>query len=125
MQPEFAANFRNTVSFDNVDLSLNMRHISAMEYENQANDPALIGETEGYGYHDFSKNASYRIFDLSGRYAVNENITLIGVITNVFDKQPPLTGAFIGITGFNSGNTYPSTYDTLGRRFNISAKMSF
>jgi iron complex outermembrane receptor protein len=125
MQPEFAANFRNTVSFDNVDVSLNMRHISGMEFENQADDPAFIGETQGYGYHDFSQNGSYSIFDLSGRYVVNENITLIGVITNVFDKQPPLTGAFIGITGFNSGNTYPSTYDTLGRRFNISAKMSF
>lgn len=29
-------------------------------------------------------------------------------------KKPPLVGSTIGATAFNSGNTYPSTYDALG-----------
>ena len=37
----------------------------------------------------------------------------------------PELGSTIGSTSFNSGNTYPSTYDTLGRRFAVSARMKF
>ena len=41
------------------------------------------------------------------------------------DKQPPIVGSSIGSTAFNSGNTYPSTYDALGRRFAASARIRF
>ena len=44
---------------------------------------------------------------------------------NLFDKDPPIVGATIGTTSFNSGNTYPSTYDALGRRYAVSARLRF
>jgi iron complex outermembrane receptor protein len=34
-------------------------------------------------------------------------------------------GNTIGSTSFNSGNVFPSTYDALGRRFGVAAKLSF
>ena len=44
---------------------------------------------------------------------------------NLFDKQPPIVGGEAGSTTFNSGNTFPSTYDALGRRFAASARIRF
>ena len=36
-----------------------------------------------------------------------------------------VVGNTIGSTTFNSGNIYPSTYDALGRRYAVSAKLKF
>jgi outer membrane receptor protein involved in Fe transport len=56
---------------------------------------------------------------------ITDNLTLTLTVQNLLDKQPPLTGATIGSTSFNSGNTFPSTYDVLGRRYAASVKVSF
>ncbi|WND01386.1 TonB-dependent receptor [Temperatibacter marinus] len=126
IQPEFSFNWRNTFTYDKFQASLLWRFISGAEYENRDSDTAFVGTPEDYrGEWDFNETPNYNIFDLTLRYYAMENVTLTGTISNLFDKHPPLTGAFIGATGFNSGNTYPSTYDTLGRRFNIAAKITF
>jgi outer membrane receptor protein involved in Fe transport len=65
------------------------------------------------------------VFDLSARYQITDNVSIRAVISNVFDEDPPLTGAFIGATGYNSGNTYPSTFDTLSRRYNLAINVKF
>jgi hypothetical protein len=31
----------------------------------------------------------------------------------------------VGSTAFNAGNTYPSNYDPLGRRFNVGVNLRF
>ena len=46
-------------------------------------------------------------------------------VRNIFDKQPPIVGNNAGTTAFNSGNTYPSTYDPLGRSFAAGARIKF
>lgn len=127
IQPEFTFNWRNTISYDKFDVSLNWRFISENEYEDRRTDLAFNGEPEGgvLGSWNFNRTKPYSLFDMTIRYNVMENLTLTGTISNLFDKTPPLTGSFIGATGFNSGNTYPSTFDTLGRRFNIQAKIKF
>jgi iron complex outermembrane receptor protein len=43
----------------------------------------------------------------------------------MFNNQPKVVGGSIGATSFNSGNVYPSTYDALGRRYAVSAKLKF
>lgn len=127
IQPEVTFNWRNTVSIDKVDVSVLWRFISGNEYEDRETDTAFVGVPEGgnLGEWDFNETDAYNLFDATVRYRMFENVTLTGTVANVFDKQAPLTGSFIGATGFNSGNTYPSTYDTLGRRFNIAAKVAF
>lgn len=128
IQPEFSFNWRNTVSFDAFDVSLNWRFISGNEYENAGDptDPVFSGVPEGLdSEHNFVETDPYHLFDLSVRYRIMENVTLTGTVSNLLDKNPPLTGSFIGSTGFNSGNTYPSTFDPLGRRFSIAAKVTF
>ena len=44
---------------------------------------------------------------------------------NLFNRKPPIVGNSAGPTTYNSGNTYPSTYDALGRRFSVSAHVKF
>ena len=61
---------------------------------------------------------NYNIFDLTGRFKINEKLTLRAGITNLFDKQPPVVGGTPGLT-------QAGTYDILGRSFYIGAKARF
>ena len=79
---------------------------------------ALSGQTVNFG-----KIPAYDYFDMSVRFNVNDHLTLTGTVSNLMDKAPPIVGASIGSTSFDSGNTYPSTYDALGRRFAVTARI--
>jgi outer membrane receptor protein involved in Fe transport len=56
---------------------------------------------------------------------VNEHFDLTFTVINLFDKKPPVVGNTAGTTSQNSGNTFPSTYDPLGRRFAAGARIKF
>ena len=68
---------------------------------------------------------SYDYFDLSGNLEVTKQFSLRGGISNLFDKKPPVVGNDYGGTTENSGNTYPATYDPLGRSFFVGATVRF
>ncbi len=74
---------------------------------------------------EFTQIDPFSYFDLSANIPVNENFTFSFLVENLLDKQPPFTGSFVGPTGFNAGNTFPSNYDTLGRRFTATAGLRF
>ena len=74
---------------------------------------------------DFGRFKAYDYFDLSTRVEVGSNLDFTLTVINLFDKAPPPVGGTIGSTAFNSGNTYPSTYDALGRRYAIGARLKF
>jgi iron complex outermembrane recepter protein len=142
IQPEFSWTQRTTLTFDNVDLSLLWRHISAVtrepdDVENGAG-PSYQGPVPGtqsslpgappvgfFGNRNFNFIEAYDYFDLSTRIGVGDNLTLTVTVANLFDKKPPLTGQDVGTSSFNSGNTYPSTYDALGRTFRVGARLRF
>lgn len=135
IQPKYSWTWRNTLSVDEVDVSFLWRHISAMQQEpddiiNGAG-PAFTGTLPaGFGSRsgstvDFGKISAYDWFDLTVRFNVTDNFTMSATVQNLLDKQPPIVGSSIGSTSFNSGNTYPSTYDALGRRFAVSARLKF
>ncbi|MDO6413299.1 TonB-dependent receptor [Sphingomonas sp. BIUV-7] len=132
LQPKFTFNQRTTLSFGPLDVSLLWRHISPMNVEpgnttfsgtisgNATSNGALAG-----GTYDFGHIKGYNYFDLSFRADVTENLDLTLTVANLLDKDPPIVGATIGSTSFNSGNTYPSTYDALGRRILVGARLKF
>jgi iron complex outermembrane recepter protein len=64
-------------------------------------------------------------FDLFTSYDVTDNFKFRFGVNNLFDKQPPIVGNDYGGTTENSGNTYPATYDTLGRSFFVGANVKF
>lgn len=51
-------------------------------------------------------------FDLSADWDIKDNLSLRAGVNNILDNDPPLSGS-VGTTG--NGNTYPQTYDALGR----------
>ncbi len=134
IQPEFTWNTRATFTFvDNIDVSVLWRHIDNVQQEPDdvvnGNGAAFSGTLTGGALAgqsaDFTRIPSYDYIDLSTRIGIAENFDLTVTVQNLFDKQPPLVGSTVGSTSFNSGNTYPSTYDALGRRFAIGANLHF
>ena len=145
IQPKYQWNQRTTLSFDNIDVSLLWRHIASVKYEGAADDFAARGftavsrvlfngtVTNGGAARsplagtrvNMNQISAYNYFDLATRFGLSDNLDLTFTVTNLLDKSPPLVGNAAGSTSFNSGNTYPSTYDAVGRRYGVTAKLKF
>ena len=119
LQPKFQSSLRATLGFDAFDISGVWRHLSGLIQE------PLNASTNGAFFTPFRTIPAYNYFDLAGRVSVNEQITIIATVTNLLDKDPPIVGADAGSTSFNSGNTFPSTYDPLGRRYTMQVQVKF
>jgi outer membrane receptor protein involved in Fe transport len=116
IQPKIQWNQRTTLTVGSVDVSYLWRHIGAVEVE-----PLVAA-----GFQEkFRKIKAYNYFDLAAQVEVMRQMTMTVTASNVLDKKPPIVGNTIGATAFNSGNTYPSTYDPLGRRFTVGARLKF
>jgi len=131
IQPKYQFSQRTTLGFGDVDVSLLWRYLDSMIQEpddiaNGSGPACGPGNTAGAcAGQNFQKIKAYHYFDLSTRFGVTENISLTFSVENLFDKEPPQVGSLVGTTAFNSGNTYPSTYDALGRKFAASARVRF
>jgi iron complex outermembrane recepter protein len=138
IQPEFSWNTRATFSVGDADLSVLWRYIDSVRYEGIADDAAARGFTSDLyqgvitgpsplagGTYDLNRIEAYHYIDLAARFQATENLDLTFTINNLFDRDPPLVGNAAGSTSYNSGNTYPSTYDVLGRTFNVGGRLRF
>ncbi len=63
--------------------------------------------------------------DLMGNWQATDNLRVNAGVRNVFEEEPPVVGGEAGDTGSNNGNTFPSTYDVLGRVFTIGVDVAF
>jgi iron complex outermembrane recepter protein len=130
-QPEWQWNVRATVGFEGgSDLSLLWRHLDSVEVEPLAPTPQVFGGQPTTGgpaniVGAYRSIPSYDYFDLSYRQSIGDNLQLTFTVQNMFDKDPPDVGNTIGGTGPNSGNTFPSVYDALGRRFTAAVRLKF
>ena len=93
-----------------VDLSLTWRYFGSVE-EFRGNPVQLDYELDAVNY-----------FDLAANWAVTEKASILVGVNNVLDTDPPITSA-VGTTG--NGNTFPQTYDALGRWIFIRAQVGF
>jgi iron complex outermembrane recepter protein len=145
IQPEFSFQQRTTFSFGPASLSVLWRYMSSVEYEGQASDfaargftatnrnlfrgvitnqapatSALAGQTV-----DFNRIRAYHYFDLNAQFDVMKQLQLTLGVSNLFNVAPPIVGAAAGTTSANSGNSFPSTYDSLGRSFSAAVRLKF
>ena len=136
LQPKFQLSLRNTFTIGDVDLSFLWRHIDSMRQEPEdilnGNGPAFQGTLPATGGGalsgrtvDFQKIPSANYFDFTARFNVGDNMTFTALVQNFTNRKPPLVGNSVGSTAFVSGNTYPSTYDALGRRYGVAVKLRF
>lgn len=138
IQPKYSFSQRTTLGLGPVDVSLLWRWVNKVRFEDQqlADDLAAAqaaGCTDPAGTDPdgcmidprFRTIKAYSWFDLTTRFEVSKNFDLTMSVFNLFDKKPPVVGGTIGSTSYNGGNTYPSSYDALGRRFAVSARLKF
>jgi iron complex outermembrane receptor protein len=152
IQPKFQFQQRTTLSFGSVDVSLLWRYIHGVDFEHQqqlddeaaADDanrdqngvllPVALQGCPDYAGADpggcvvdprFRSINAKHYFDLSTRIGVTDNFDFTLTVQNLFNKTPPIVGGTVGSTTYNGGNTYPSTYDPLGRRFAVGARLKF
>ena len=144
IQPEFSTSTRATFGFEDVDLSFLWRWTDAVSFEPaqlaadlaaavaagtnpvtgcpdpQGTDPNGCMVEEG-----FRTIGAEHYFDLTARWNASDNFSFTFTIQNLLNNKPKVVGNTIGSTSFNSGNVFPSTYDALGRRFGVAAKLTF
>jgi iron complex outermembrane recepter protein len=131
-QPKFSSNTRLTYSAGGTDVSLLWRHNSSTEVEPLAPTPQLaVGTPTTAGPANvvggYRKIKAYDWFDLSLRQAVGDNLQFTLTVLNLLDKDPPDVGQGAGGAGAasSSGNTFPSRYDPLGRRYTFGVNLKF
>jgi outer membrane receptor protein involved in Fe transport len=110
---------RTTWTVGMFDFSYLWRHLDSVNIEQvQIDTPPGV-------FPAFQSIDSYDYIDLFASANLSDNVTLSLGVTNVTDEDPPVVGNEAGTTSANSGNTFPSTYDVLGRVFTGSVKVRF
>jgi len=116
IQPALTINQRLTWSWQKFDFSLRHRYIDGVEIE-----PAFKGEF----LPKFESIDSYNYFDFTVRAGLSDNVTLFATVENLTNEEPPVVGADVGPTSWNSGNTYPTVYDALGTTYSMGMSLKF
>jgi outer membrane receptor protein involved in Fe transport len=133
MLPDWSANLRTSVNYKGFDASIFWRYISGFDVEPRTVpntlQPGVVGS---FGATNparvvgaYRSIDSFHWFDLNLGFNVTNEIRVSALIENLFDRNPPEVGSTIGSTSFNSGNTFPSVYDALGRRFSVTIGLNF
>jgi len=94
-------------SADAFSVGVRWRHIASLDYRNQNGTP---GTTDQMLVRNGNKLSSMNYLDLSGSYALTDNIELSGGVNNIADKTPPLVGNSLSLNANSLGG-----YDQLGR----------
>lgn len=104
LRPEFRSRLVSTWNSPwGLDVTMTWRYFDSVHFF-EADNPAPVDE----------KLSSTSFFDFQAQYAITQNIELRMGVNNFLDKDPPL--ASHGATDFfGEGNTFPSTFDSLGR----------
>ncbi|MBC2662850.1 TonB-dependent receptor [Novosphingobium flavum] len=109
-------------------VNLQWRHLGKVDVEYKNPSATLKGNFYNYS----SRISAQNYFDLSASKQFADRFTLRIGVNNLFDREPPLvtsgSGGF-GASGCAStvcnGNTYPGTYDALGRYIFTGVTMDF
>ena len=133
LSPRWSWNLRTTASVDAFDFSILWRHLDPTSYEPRtaAAQPAAgvvgsFGSTNPATIVGAYRNIpAYNYLDFSLGINVNKTLRMSLLVENLLDDQAPDVGNTIGSTTFNSGNTFPSVYDAIGRRFLFSTQVRF
>jgi iron complex outermembrane recepter protein len=105
-----------------MDVALTWRHFDKVSLDSTSSNPFLAGDvapiTAELGRRDY--------IDIAGTWAFSKNLTVRAGVNNVFDKDPPITNSSIADPSvFGNGNTWPGTYDALGRKIFASVTVNF
>ncbi len=113
---------RTTWTLGDVDLSYRWRHLSAVSIDKLTEaGGAITGELDP----DSVSIPDVDYFDLAASWQMTDAFRFTANITNITDEEAPFVFTTTGSTAGNSGNTYPSTYDVLGRVLTVGVTAKF
>jgi outer membrane receptor protein involved in Fe transport len=118
--PVYKRKFSQHTSWNVGDFTVgyNWRYVSAADIE-----PAALAITPFLP--EFSHISAYNYVDMSGVYNFSKNLRFNVSINNVANKKPPIVGGTIATTSMDSGNTFPQSYDAIGRYITFGASLKF
>lgn len=111
-------------------LSLAWRYVGKVKAETLQDNNTVGGD---FNFDPGLSVKAQNYFDLSGTFNLMDRVALRAGINNLFDNDPPrITGGNAGRSGSNlcpagpcNGNTYPGTWDALGRLLWVGATIDF
>jgi outer membrane receptor protein involved in Fe transport len=115
-RPELRMIERTTWNYNDLSLSAQLRYIGPVDVE-----PVEAANT----FENFRHIGGRTYIDLYASYRFADKYTLSFGAMNITDKDPPVVGNEAASTSFNSGNTFPATYDVLGRLYTLQLNMQF
>ncbi|MEP6968483.1 MAG: TonB-dependent receptor, partial [Pseudomonadota bacterium] len=124
---KYRHNFRITwrTPVQGLEVSGRWRYFGAVEALGLSNNPFINDPSIIFPIDSHIGAQSY--FDLSGQWRLKDKVTFRAGVQNIADKEPPLVGSLVGgatNASFNA-NTYPQTYDAIGRYVFFGASVDF
>ncbi|PSJ41773.1 TonB-dependent receptor domain-containing protein [Allosphingosinicella deserti] len=115
-----------------VGLSLQWRHIGKVRAETTTDQASLTAPAASL-FDPGLRIKAQNYFDLAASFTIGDNYNFRIGANNILDKQPPLvtsgngsrTGSNLCPTGPCNGNTYPATYEALGRYIYAGITLDF
>jgi iron complex outermembrane recepter protein len=107
---------RTSWTYGQFEVSYLWRYLSSVEV-----DAAQRADTDP----ESASIDAFNYFDLAASWHASDEVELKFGVTNLFHEEAPFVVTETGSTTFNSGNTYPSTYDVLGRVITIGLTAKF
>ncbi|WP_411288799.1 TonB-dependent receptor domain-containing protein, partial [Phenylobacterium sp.] len=114
--PEFRFVQRTSWNIGDLQLSYLWRYVGKIN---------VAPNQEAVTFLAFRSIEAHNYFDLSASYAINDTVRVSAGVRNVFENDAPVVGNEAGTTSANSGNTFPSGYDVLGRVFSVGLNLRF
>ncbi len=111
-----------------VSISAQMRYVGPVHLDANTSQPLLTSHP--YGVTDTADNSlhPFTYLDMEVSWRVRDGLKLDAGCNNVLDKNPPIvdSGSFVGSGAVvGNGNTYPGTYDYLGRTLFVTLTADF
>jgi outer membrane receptor protein involved in Fe transport len=113
-----------------IGLSAQWRYVGKVKAETLTNNATLHGD---FNFDPGLHVPAQSYFDLASTFNVGEHLNLRLGVNNIFDRQPPLVtsgnagreGSNLCPTGPCNGNTFPGTWDAIGRYIYAGATVNF
>lgn len=132
--PKYRSKTRVTLQMPSgIGISGQWRYVGKVRAENSQTANQSVGAPITSQFNPGQRLKAFSYFDLASTIAIGENFNFRLGVNNVFDKEPPLvtsgnanvTGSNLCPTGPCNGNTYPATYDALGRYLYAGITLDF
>ncbi|GMV47752.1 MAG: hypothetical protein AMXMBFR66_31500 [Pseudomonadota bacterium] len=102
------------------DFAATWRHLDKVMQQETSSQPMLAGAS-----NPVERELSARDYlDLAAVWRATKSLSIMVGINNVLDRDPPITSQQ-GPSVFGNGNTFPGTYDALGRKVFLTGSYKF